>query len=149
MSWGTGPNNANQTNESPPFKFDMDVVKILQHQYDKIIELYKYHSESILKADMFLYAITGAILSYYLSTPNEGANRFALIFPCMVNLVYGSLFCFASTKVSPFQSDLKAIVSALQLISYPDIMFLRITLLVSGVFHLVIAVGLSLIPAIR
>jgi len=140
MSWGAQVDNAN---------CEVDKIKIFQHQYDTIVLWYKHHTELILKANTFTYAITGALLSYYLSKPNEGVFKYTLYFPCIMNLVYGIFFLIAARHIWPFDKDLRRIIHALGLMSGPNIMFLKTILQISGFLYLIVAVGLSLIPIFR
>lgn len=117
-------------------------LQILLHQYDTLVGIYKHHLDLVLKVNIFIYAITGAILSFYFSKPKTGIIAYSLIFPIAINLCYGAFFFFASTKIDIFTADVKAIANALKIISYPDITFLKHSLKISALLYLIISIGL-------
>ncbi|MDA8240357.1 MAG: hypothetical protein M0Z67_08310, partial [Nitrospiraceae bacterium] len=101
------------------------------------------------KVNIFLYAVTGAILSFYLSKPNTGLLKFALIFPSVVNLAYAVFFFKAADSIEPWHIDLIQINKALKLISYPNVLFLKKALQISAWLFLGISIGLSFITVGR
>lgn len=135
----------NQLAQMPPLVTGEDKVKILLHQYDTIVNLYKHNMDLTIKVNIFIYAVTGSILSFYLSKQSIGLMRYALIFPSIMNFGYAFFFYQASKKVTPFHIDLIAINKALGLLSFPDITILQRTLELSSLLFLLISVGLSLI----
>lgn len=122
---------------------------MLLHQYDTIVSLYKHHLDLVLKVNVFIYAVTGAILSFYLSQPLNGLVKYALIFPSVMNGAYSSFFFVAASHIQAFDIDMRAINQSLGLISYPDVMFLKKALQISALLYLLIAIGLILITIIR
>lgn len=139
------PNQSDKSQETSK----EDTLKILLHQYETIVDLYKHHLDLLLKVNIFIYAITGAILSYYLSQPHAGLIRYALIFPAIVNITYSGFFFLASTRITAFDNDIKAIVKALGVFSYPDMMFLKLALLISSGLYFLISIGLFLITCLQ
>jgi hypothetical protein len=136
------------TNQSPPLPPDEARLKIVLHQYETLVGLYKHHLDLVLKVNIFTYAITGAILSFYFSfQQNNKLIAYSLIFPLIMNTIYAAYFFFASTKIHAFIADIKAIHAALNLIAYPDMNFLRYALIISAVLYACTAIGLLLITA--
>lgn len=140
-----------QTNQpaqpSPPIS-DMQ-LKVLLHQYETIIGLYKHHLESIIKINIFLYAVTGAIVSFYFSQPCSGLIKYSLIFPCVMNLAYAIFFFDASNNIHPWDTDIKAIAATLGLISYPSVMTLKKILRLSAILFILVFIGLALLTILR
>jgi hypothetical protein len=56
------------------------------------IDLYKFYIQTLLKAAGFIFAVTGAIVSFYLSDVNHGNSLrlYSLVFPFLLN----AGFCF-------------------------------------------------------
>ncbi len=122
---------------------------VLLHQYETIVGLYKHHLDLVLKINIFLYAVTGAIVSFYFSQPNDGLIKYSLVFPAAMNLGYSYFFFISSEKFSFFDIDLKAITSKLNLISCPDIMTVKKMLRLSAWLFLSISLGLFLLTILR
>ena len=66
----------NNPSPSPPTP-DKDV---LMKQYQLMVDTYTKYLDVTIKFTLFTYAVTGAILSFYLSQPAQGVMRFALLF---------------------------------------------------------------------
>jgi hypothetical protein len=144
------PNGQHDPTQSPPAPPNEGNLKILFHQYETLVGLYKHHLDITLKTNIFIYAITGAILSFYFSKPQcNGILRYSLIFPSFLNLSYAVFFFLASTKITPFDNDIKAISRALGLMSYPDVRFLKYALRMSSLLFLMVAIGLIIITIIN
>ncbi|MBI5656728.1 MAG: hypothetical protein HZC44_07890 [Geobacter sp.] len=133
----------------PPLVTGEDKVKILLHQYSTIVDVYKHNLDLVLKANIFIYAITGSILSFYMSKPNTGIMKFALIFPAILNVSYSWFFFYSADHVKYFHMDIVEIIKALGLISCPNVLFLKKTLQVSAWLLLLVSIGLSLITIFR
>src|SRR3990172_8946355 len=130
--------------QTPPPLSDLQ-LKILLHQYETIIGLYKHHIDSIIKINIFIYAVTGAILSFYFSQPCTGIIKYSLIFPSLMNLGYSLFFFVSSNYIQPWDTDIKAITSRLGLISYPDVMTLKRMLRLSAILFVLISLGIALL----
>lgn len=124
-------------------------LQILFHQYGTLVDIYKHHLDLVLKVNIFIYAITGAILSFYFSKSKIGVISYSLLFPSLINLCYGIFFFNASNRIQPLIDDMMAIAKALKLISWPDITFLRHSLRLSAFLFIVISIGLSCISLLN
>ncbi len=76
-------------------------TETLTKHYEVLIDAYKHHLDLVLKVDAFYYAVTGAITSYYLSKPNVGYMRFALILPILMGATLAIFVFFAAYWVDP------------------------------------------------
>ncbi len=108
-----------------------------------MVDTYLKYLDITLKFVIFSYAVTGAILSYYLSHPAEGIMRFALLFPILLNGVF-AFSCFVAARWNkPMIEEVERVTQLLHLKSFPDPAFLSHVLKIFG--WLFIAVTASLI----
>jgi hypothetical protein len=63
----------------------MDDRELLWRQYQLNIDLYKGYLELIVKINVFYYAITGAILSFFFSNQNH-LTKFSLLLPLFMSI---------------------------------------------------------------
>ena len=117
----------------------------LMKQYQMMIDVHKFYFEIVLKFLIFHYAVTGAILSFYLSKPNTGVMRFALIFPIFMSVIFGAFTFFGSTRVGYMEEEVIRVTDMLGLPVYPDPMFLKYMLMVAGVLNMAIAIALLVV----
>jgi hypothetical protein len=57
----------------------------LWKEFDKSIDLYKFYLDMVLKASIFIFGITGAIVSYYFSNTNKPLIKLSLVLPLIMN----------------------------------------------------------------
>ncbi|MFK5970884.1 MAG: hypothetical protein QM487_12305 [Candidatus Marithrix sp.] len=69
---------------------------LLWKYYDKDVELYKFYIDIIIKAGVFIFAITGWIVSYYFANETNEFIHFSLILPIIFN---GGLFVLVFTSI--------------------------------------------------
>ena len=65
----------------------------LWKEFDKNIDLYKFYLEIVLKTSIFIFGITGAIISYYFSNSSKPLVKFSLVLPLIMNIGFAYL-CF-------------------------------------------------------
>lgn len=65
----------------------------LWKEFDKNIDLYKFYLEIVLKTSIFIFGITGAIVSYYLSNTSKPLVKLSLVLPLIMNTGFTYL-CF-------------------------------------------------------
>jgi len=118
-------------------------------QHQMIVDLYKFYFEMVLKFLIFYYAVTGAILSFYLSQPNVGFMRYALTLPIFLSVVF-SIFSFSGAyRVGPLRDEILRVTRILGSKLYPDTAFLKYMLNVAGLLFFAIAVGLFVVSWAR
>lgn len=129
--------------------FDKDQKEILFKQYQLLIDAYKYYLEIVLKFIIFHYAVTGAILSFYLSRQNAGIMRFALVFPIFMSVVFAVFAFFGSYRVFYMTEEVQRITALLDLGGYPDPKFLEYVLRIARMSFSAIAIGLVVVSFAR
>ncbi len=128
---------------------DKDQKELLFKQYQLLIDAYKYYLEIVLKFIIFHYAVTGAILSFYLSQQNTGIMRFALVFPIFMSIVFAVFTFFGSYRVFYMTEEVERITVLLDLEGFPDPKFLEYVLRIAGILFSAIAIGLVVVSFAR
>jgi hypothetical protein len=137
----------NQPRATPPStQPDKDVM---MKQYQILVDTYKTYLDLILKFILFSYAVTGGILSFYLSQRNEGIIKAGLVFPVIMNSAFAALSFLAAGRVKPLSEEVERVTNALDLLATPDIDFLAFALRLLGVLFIIVACGLVVITFLR
>jgi hypothetical protein len=120
---------------------------ILLKQYDIHVDLYKLYLDLVLKFNIFYYAVTGAILSFYFTnTADVGAPRFLLLlFPVLMSLGFAVFFLWAASLLEYTRTDVRNIVRALGLQVFPEMRILGALLRLSGCLFIIVALSLGAI----
>lgn len=124
----------------------------LMKQYQMMVDIYKFHFEIVLKFIIFYYAVTGAILSFYLSQPNTGFMRFALVLPIFMGFVFCVFAFFGASQVAPIKNHMVRVTGALHLEPFPNVNLLNRLeqmLRVTGVLSCLIAICLIVVSVAR
>jgi hypothetical protein len=114
----------------------------LWKQYEIQIDLYKHHTELLLKFTIYYYAITGALTSYYLSQPRHPFRAISLLFPLMVSFLYGLIFIYSARAVESDLDEIADLSRSLGLKRWTGMYLLPLALKVSGLLFLVTCFGL-------
>ena len=119
---------------------------ILWKQYELHVNLYRDYLKLILEFNVFYYAVTGAILSFYFSnTANVGVPRYGLlVFPLVMSTGFGAFLLWASSLVRVTRDELNRIAEALHLLVFPEVRVLTVLLVLDGLLLLLIAAGLMI-----
>lgn len=114
---------------------------LLWKQYELHVDLYKHYLELSLKFNLFYYAVTGGILSFYFSNTSDfGVPRYLLlVFPVLLSLGFGAFFIYAASLVKVTREEIKALGKALGFLTFPEIRVLAIILRLSGIMFIVVA----------
>lgn len=132
-----------------PTQGPLPSADLLWKQYELHAELYQHYLELVLKFNVFYYAVTGGILSFYFSnTADVGMPRYGLLlFPALMSMGFGGLFLYAATLVKVVRKDMSDISRALGLLVFPEVRVLAVVLRISGILFLAVAVALATIIA--
>jgi len=76
-----------------------DKQELLWRQYQLVMKTYRDYLELLLKINVFYYAVTGAILSYYFIHDTQPQIKFALLLPLLMNLAFLILF-FGGARIT-------------------------------------------------
>ena len=133
-------------NTPPPPIADKEV---LLKQYELMVETYTKYLDTTLKFTFFSYAVTGAILSYYLSRPAEGIMRLGLLFPILMNIAFAVSMFVAARWNRVIGEEISRVADLLSLEAFPDADFLTYVLVILGVLYSVITLGLTVLTFAR
>ncbi len=124
----------------------MEKVELLFNHYKIHIELYKHYLELLIKFNLFYYAITGAILSFYFSNHTVTFIQYLLIFPFIMSFAFSIFFFYASAKAKNSRKEVVDIAILLELKTFPELNVLVILLkLFASLFMLISFLLLTLI----
>jgi hypothetical protein len=105
---------------------------LLWKQYELHIDLYKNYLELVLKFNVFYYAGTGAILSFFFSKTDVSLIKFSLLFPVMMSLAFGFVFLYGAKALRITRQDVFDIRDKLGLETAPELNVLAMLLLLSA-----------------
>jgi hypothetical protein len=121
---------------SPP------TLEILWKQYELHVGLYKEYLNLLLKFNVFYYAATGALLSYYFSHSTIPLMKYSLAFPILMSLGFASLFIYAASQTHIVRKELFDIRDELKLATAPEYRVLTVFLWLSAALMIVVGIGL-------
>ena len=132
------------TNAVNPPPAPRPTEEVLWKQYELHVKLYKHYLSLVLKFNIFYYAVTGAVLSFYFTNSVDvGVSRYWLLaFPILMSLGYAVFFFWAASRVQYSRLDVMAIVNALGLRVFPEMHILTCLLILSGILFTTVALGL-------
>jgi hypothetical protein len=85
----------------------------LRGERDVILDLYKHHLKLLLEANVFIYAVTGALLSFVFTHLSVPHIRWVLSFPFVFGLSFVAFFWMAGRGIEYNQKELDLIAGAL------------------------------------
>jgi len=119
------------------------IREILLKQYQTHIDLYKHYLDLSLKVNIFYYAVTGAILSFYFTNPyNSNIIRYSLLLPFLMSLLFAAIFIYSSNILKVTRNDVFKIRDWLGLRTAPEFNVLKHFLRASASLFIIVAVGL-------
>jgi hypothetical protein len=113
----------------------------LLHQYDMAVELYKFYMEFAIKLNLFYYAITGGILSFYFANPTIEGIKYSLLLPVVMSVAFAIFFIYGAILMTPLRREVFAVRDALELRVSPDLGVLSVLLYIFALVFTVTAIG--------
>lgn len=117
----------------------MNDRELLWRQYSQNVDLYRFYMELVIKLNVFYYAVTGAILSYYFSHTTMESVHLSLVLPLVMSVAFAGFFIYGALLTSVLRADVFAIRDALQLRAAPDLGVLSVLLYIFAVVFLIVA----------
>lgn len=105
----------------------------LRSERDVILDLYKHHLKLLLEANVFVYAVTGALLSFVVVHPAIPHIRSVLAFPIVFDGAFSVFFWVTGNGIHYNEKELDLIAVALNVNVVPRLDALRLGLKVSSV----------------
>src|SRR5581483_7342695 len=97
-----------------------------------MLDLYKHHLKLLLEANIFIYAVTGALASFVITHTGIPHIRWVLLLPGIVCAGFAVLFAYVSLEIRNTKQELDYISGALNTNTFPAIDALPIGLWVSS-----------------
>lgn len=113
---------------------------LLWKQYELHVGLYKHYLELVLKFNVFYYAGTGAILSYFFSKTDVPLIKYSLLFPIIMSLGFAILFIYGAFALRITRQDVFDLRDKLGLETAPELDVLAILLAISATMMIGVAV---------
>lgn len=121
----------------------MEPIEILWGQYKQNIDLYKFYMELIVKFNVFYYAVTGAIVSFYFANQSIENIKYSLLLPILMSIAFAGFFIYGAILMKQLRIDIFEIRDALNLNVAPDVGVLTVLLYIFSVIYFLVAGVLS------
>lgn len=130
----------------------IDANNVLWKQYATYVDLFKFYLDTALKANLWFYSITGAILTYYFAVKNARPDspnvlnaaasplEHTLVLPMVLGVGLGIIFLVGSTQANDMRNKLRYIRDELKLPGMPHVQVLIYFLALSGFLHLAVSI---------
>lgn len=119
-----------------------DHTEVLWKQYAMWVDLFKFYIDITIRINIFYYAITGAILSYYLSHSSEPLIKYSLLLPVGMSLAFLLLFIIGMILLEVSRREVFSIRDELGLIAAPEFRVLSLILAIFSFLFLVVAIAM-------
>ncbi|MGH1456927.1 MAG: hypothetical protein ACRBDI_09115 [Alphaproteobacteria bacterium] len=90
----------------------------LWKRYEHEVSLHRGYMDLAIKLTMFSYAVTGAILSYYLSNIGDPFLKFSLLLPMVMCFCLFLFFLLSAVSTNVTNDEIKIVCNALDLSVY-------------------------------
>jgi uncharacterized membrane protein YeiH len=127
----------------------MDDRELLWEQYNLNVDLYRSYLELVVKMNVFYYAVTGAIVSYYFTHATEPMVKWSLLLPLLMSVALGVFFLIGAWLARVPREETFKIRDALGLIAAPEIGVLIMLLIIVAVLMFVVAGGLVWVLCVK
>lgn len=112
----------------------------LWKEYEIYIDIFKYYLDLLLKFNIFYYASTGAILSFFFTQTEKRFVEYSLIFPILVSTAFGILFLYGASQFETIQKNISEVRDQLKLNTRREFDVFIVLLNASALFMIGIAV---------
>ena len=125
---------------------DEVIRETLLKQYQTHVDLYKHYLELSLKVNIFYYAVTGAILSFYFAKAHDNdIIRYSLLLPFLMSVLFAIIFIYSSIILNVTRSEVFQIRDWLGLRTAPEFNVLKYFLRASASLFILVALGLIML----
>lgn len=121
----------------------------LLRQYEISVDLYKHHLKVAIELNVFYYAVTGALLSYYFANSTERYMRWSLALPLVMSVLFACLFVYGGLQQNVTRRDLFYIRDALGFKVAPETLVLSIFLYIFAGLMAAVAAALCFLMFFR
>jgi hypothetical protein len=90
-----------------------DRASFLWEQYKHCIDLHRSYLDLVIKINVFYYAVTGAIISFYFYNSEDPLMRFSLVLPFLMSIALAIFFYRAASAADVTHSDIEKMATNL------------------------------------
>jgi len=140
-----GSKDAESQQPSPqrPEVEEPSLRELLWREYALHCDLYKFHFESTIKLVVLIFAVTGAMLGYYINLPpTNDLRKFLLVPACAMNLIVGFGLLMGARGVPARKREVISIAEKLGFESPPNLTLLQLFLFLSCIVTCLTAAAL-------
>jgi hypothetical protein len=130
-------NNQPGTSGHEPQKYVGDERKERWEEYKIHVDLFKYYLDLVLRTNIAVFAILGAILTFYFK--NKGENKHlkkALLLPCVLTLSLGGFYIYSACLWRNVSITVNTLRAGLGILATPYVHILSLLLLLFGIVFL-------------
>ena len=98
----------------------MDAIDVKWNDFKQTVELHRAYLELAMKLNMFYYAITGAILSFYFTHTDVPSAKFALGLPIVLSAALAVLFLWSAFMAQRLRMHIRNTAAELGLATAPE-----------------------------
>jgi hypothetical protein len=120
----------------------MEAREIKWNDFKLNVELHRQYLDVAIKLNLFHYAITGAILSFYFTRADVPMLKYALLLPIILTLSLAGFFFWAAVLAKNMREHIKATAAELGLNAYPEGLVLVVVCAISAVMLSVLFTGM-------
>ena len=117
----------------------------LLRQYEISIDLHKHYLKLALELNVFYYAITGALVSYYFAHRSEPLMRWTLLLPLLMSVLFSTLFTYGGIQQNVLRREVFEIRNALGFHSAPELLVLSVFLYIFAALMVTVAFALAVL----
>ena len=120
----------------------MENDEALWKDYQQAVELHRHYLELAIKLNIFYYAITGAILSFYFANTDIPMVKYALCLPLLLSSAFSYLFFHSAVLAQNLRIHIRATAEKLRRPFYPEGIVLVLICAIFGSILAIVSIAL-------
>jgi ABC-type multidrug transport system permease subunit len=117
--------------------------EILWKQYQQNVDLYKFYMELVIKFNIFYYAVTGGIISFYFANNTIPNIKYSLLLPILMSICFAGFFIYGAILMKHLRREVFEIRDKLTLTVAPDVSVLSVLLYIFSAIYIIISISLG------
>ncbi len=117
--------------------------ELLWRQYNLLSGLYTFYLDLIIKANLFLYGITGGIVTIVFANSHVKGIRWSLLLPFLFCVAFVLISFRGAKEAKEFRNEIFRIRDILNIRLAPHVDILVLTLLATGIIYIIVAIGIA------
>lgn len=117
--------------------------EILWKQYQQNVDLYKFYMDLVIKFNLFYYAVTGGIVSFYFANSHIENIKYSLLLPLLISISFSGFFIYGAILMKHLRKEVFEIRDKLSFSAAPDVGVLSVLLCIFSTIYIVISICLG------